>query len=131
MKAKRWILTVASLIFPILMHSSQAGISVTQVNQDTLRVVDYSGKPPYKRRMISASTAPEAFDRYSSLLDHTPQALQTTNRRSGPPGKSVGRQGIRINARPIETSEPSSAPEDNGPTNPHRMWRGAPGKNTR
>lgn len=67
-----------------------AQIRVQELDENTLQVTDYRGKPPYKRQIIRQQTDAQRYERYARQLKSDSRATQTTERR-GAPGKSFPR----------------------------------------
>jgi hypothetical protein len=106
-----------------------ANTVVTQVDADTLRVVDYNGKPPHKRLTVSRANQPELFAQYADRVDYNPQPLFASERRSSAPGKSTARSFQRVSGDQAEIAEFARFEEAQpGEATPQRAWRGAPGK---
>lgn len=106
-----------------------ANTVVTHVDADTLRVVEYNGKPPHKRLTISRDAQPELFAHYAERVDYDPQPLFASERRGGAPGKSVARSYQRVSADRTEIAEFARFEEaEAGEAAAPRSWRGAPGK---
>lgn len=104
---------------------------VTQLDEDTIRVVQHKGKPPHKRMTISRYTSPGIYAHYVELIDYNPRPLFASLARYGAPGKNLPRTVRRVSgdqqelaefARFEETTEARAAGSDG------RQWRGAPGK---
>ena len=115
------------LLSTILGFASTGGMAQTvvkQLNDDTLRVTQYKGKPPLKRTVITRDAHPALFAHYAELIDHNPQPLFISTSRNGAPGKSLPRQAGRVSGEPQEVTEFARAEESQD----HRQWRGAPGK---
>lgn len=132
---KKTLLALGALVLPIALSTTsvQANPSVTLVDSDTLRVVDRSGKPPFRRLTISQDNNPELFAHYHALVDYDPQPLFAVSGR-GAPGKSLPRQRVRISGDATEVAEFARFEEvdetvDN--RSDSRRWRGAPGKSIR
>jgi hypothetical protein len=105
-----------------------ANTVVTHIDADTLRVVEYNGKPPHKRLTISRDNQPALFAHYMELVDYDPQPLFASERR-GAPGKSLPRTYQRVSGDAGEIAEFARFEEaEAGETNVQRNWRGAPGK---
>lgn len=105
-----------------------ANTVVTQVDADTLRVVEYNGKPPHKRLTISRDNQPEQFAHYAELVNYDPQPLFASERR-GAPGKSLPRTYQRVSGDQGEIAEFARFEEaEAGEASVQRAWRGAPGK---
>lgn len=106
---------------------------VKQIDDDTLQVIDYRGKPPFKRQIISLSDTNAAeFARFEERVETSPKPFSGTARRAGPQGKSVpyARQGV--SGQPEEIAEFSRFEETDGQAaKSHRLWHGAPGKSRR
>ena len=105
-----------------------AQTTVRQIDADTLQVVDYSGKPPFQRRVITREGSPQQFARYAGLVDYDPQPLFASGGRAGPPGKSLPAQRARVSGDIEEISEFARFEESSEPATSPRRWRGAPGK---
>ena len=125
MKAvKICLLSIASVL-----TLASAGLSAQTVVNETsdgdLMVVDYKGKPPFRRQVVSAGDSAD-FARFEELQD-TVLVVTSASRRSGPPGKSLPAQQARFERIPeADISQFARFEEtDAGST---RMWRGAPGK---
>jgi len=88
--------------------------------------VDYSGKPPYKRTVVSKEDSAD-FARFEALED-TVLVATSAKRRAGPPGKSLPRQQARFERVPEADISQFARFEESEPVNSARMWRGAPGK---
>ena len=130
---KKTMLALGALVLPIALSTTsvQANPSVTLVDSDTLRVVDRSGKPPFKRLTISQDSNPGLFAHYHELINYDPQPLFAVSGR-GAPGKSVARQRVRISGDATEIAEFARFEEvDEAAETSARMWRGAPGKSIR
>lgn len=94
---------------------SMGGTVAHRIDGDTLMVIDYSGKPPFERRVVNRGDSPAVFARYEQLAgEPTTGAVE---RRAGPPGKSLPAQRSRAIGDTEEVAVDSS-----------RLWRAAPGK---
>lgn len=113
---------------PVASSSALAQTLVQAIDADTLRVISYQGKPPYKRVTIDRASDPALYDHYAGLIAYDPQPLQLVQRR-GAPGKSTSRQ-VRMVGDAQETAEFARFEEssDPGADSNNRRWRGAPGK---
>jgi hypothetical protein len=109
---------------------ANAQSSIKLLDADTVRVVDYSGKPPHKRQTISRDRQPELFAYYAERVDYAPQPLLASeSRRSGAPGKNLPRNPLRVTGDPMEIAEFARFEEaDDAEVKAPRNWRGAPGK---
>ncbi len=106
-----------------------ANTVVSHVDADTLRVVEYNGKPPHKRLTISRDNQPELFAHYVELVNYDPQPLFASERRGGAPGKSTARSYQRVSGDQGEIAEFARFEEAEGDeAGVQRAWRGAPGK---
>src|SRR5690606_21196872 len=81
-------------LYPAASSSALAQILVQTIDADTLRVISYQGKPPYKRLTVDRTSNPALYGHYAELIDYDPQPVQLAERR-GPPGKSMPRQ-VRV-----------------------------------
>lgn len=105
-----------------------ANTVVTQVDADTLRVVEYSGKPPHKRLTISRDSQPALYAQYEGMVNYNPQPLFASERR-GAPGKNLPRSYQRVSGDEGEIAEFARFEEAQaGEGGVQRAWRGAPGK---
>ena len=106
-----------------------ANTVVSHVDADTLRVVEYNGKPTHQRLTISRDNQPELFAHYVELVNYDPQPLFASERRGGAPGKNIARTYQRVTADQGEIAEFARFEEaEAGETGVQRAWRGAPGK---
>jgi len=120
-----------SLTGALLLAS--AGTSAQTVVNETLagdlQVVNYSGKPPFKRQIIPASERASypVFDEIEdSVLIST-----SSNRRRGAPGKSLPAQVARVERVARGDIANIARFEEVERNRDMRMWRGAPGKGRR
>ena len=105
-----------------------ANTVVSHVDADTLRVVEYNGKPTHQRLTISRDNQPELFAHYVELVNYDPQPLFASEHR-GAPGKSLPRTFQRVTADQGEIAEFARFEEaEAGEAGMQRAWRGAPGK---
>lgn len=122
---------ISSLVVGLALLGSMptlANSEVTLIDADTLRVVEYNGKPPHKRLTISRNNQPALFARYMELVDYDPQPLFASERR-GAPGKSLPRSSQRVSGDAGEIAEFARFEEaEPGESSVQRDWRGAPGK---
>lgn len=106
------------------------GLSAQTVVSETpdgdLRVVDYSGKPPFERRIIRAEDSAD-FARFEALED-TVMVATGTSRRGGPAGKSLPAQWARVERVNEADISQFARFEETDAAGSSRMWRGAPGK---
>lgn len=107
-------------------NGAAAQTVVSQTADGDLRVVDYSGKPPYKRSIIRAEDTAE-FARFEALQD-TVLVATSTSRRAGPPGKSLPRQQASFERVPESQIAQFARFEESDSAAGTRRWRGAPGK---
>lgn len=108
---------------------AMANTVVTQLDSDTLRVVEYKGKPPHKRLTIDRASQPELFAQYAERINYDPQPLFASERRSGAPGKTTARSYQRVSGDQAEIAEFARFEEaEAGEATVQRLWRGAPGK---
>lgn len=124
------LLSCLTLSLGLMGATSALGNTVvTQIDADTLRVVEYNGKPPHKRLTVSRASQPELFAQYEGRVDYNPQPLFASERRGGAPGKNVARSYQRVSGDQAEIAEFArfeEAQTDEAGT--QRAWRGAPGK---
>ena len=123
--ARLCLLTVAGILTFTCAGLSAQTVVRESTNGD-LKVIDFNGKPPFKRRTISAEDSAE-FARFETIND-TVLVATSASRRSGPPGKSLPAQQARferVNEADISQFARFEESDDAGST---RMWRGAPGK---
>jgi len=122
--------TIRILALAGLCALATGGVSaqsvVGQTPEGDLLVVDYQGKPPYKRRIISAQDSAE-FARYEAI-NNSVVVTTGSERRNGPAGKSLPAQFARVQR--VNEAELSQFArfEETDSTGSKRMWRGAPGK---
>lgn len=132
MKSKLFLSLIASGLTLAATHSAHAlgQTQVTLVDADTLRVVEFKGKPPHKRLTISRDNQPELFAHYVERVDYDPQPLiASESRRGGAPGKNLPRNALRVTGDAAEIAEFARFEEAaSGEAMPRRAWRGAPGK---
>lgn len=124
-----WGAVLATGLSAITGSTLFANTVVQQIDADTLRVVEYSGKPPFKRRTISQASNPVLYARYADRIGYDPQPLFAVERR-GAPGKSLPGQARRVSADAREVAEFARFEETGADEqrSDGRMWRGAPGK---
>lgn len=114
------------------LGSAQAGTVVRELDETTLLVTEFRGKPPHKRFIVTADDA-AAFARYQEIMDQPQRRYFAGLFGGGAPGKSIHRPRRVGNtdaseqieqvefARFEETTEAADKPT-------RRFWRGAPGK---
>lgn len=119
-------LTTSSLF--LASFGVAAGTVVTEKNNGDLMVVEFKGKPPHKRRVISTNDTAD----YARFEEYSESVLVATNadRRSGPAGKSLPAQQARIERVPLSeiTQFARFEETENSSSSNTRLWRGAPGK---
>ena len=121
--------TIRILALAGLCALATSGVSAQTVIGKTpdgdLRVVDYKGKPPYKRRIISVQDA--EFARFEEI-NNSVVVTTGSDRRNGPAGKALPAQFARVQR--VNEAELSQFArfEETESTGSKRMWRGAPGK---
>lgn len=122
-KASLLSLACAGLFFSM----GTAGQTVVrQLDNGQLSVVDYTGKPPFKRRLVSEQDG-ELWQRYSALVDSV-RVADTRMAQAGPPGKNRPAQVARIDRVPAAELTTFARFEETGEPANTRLWRGAPGK---
>lgn len=113
-----------------LFSLGTTGLSAQTVVGETadgdLRIVDYRGKPPFARKIVSEENSAE-FARFEAL-DDTVLVATGTSRRSGAPGKSLPAQRARIERVNEADISQFARFEESDAAGSTRMWRGAPGK---
>ena len=117
------VMTTSLAILP-----AAAQTTVRQIDADTLQVIDYSGKPPFQRRVITRDGTPSQFARFAELVDHDPQPLFASSGRAGPPGKSLPAQRVRVSGDAAEIAEFARFEESGEAPGSARRSHGAPGK---
>ena len=131
LKSSKFKLTVVGLLALIPLSLANAGTVVRQLDEATLLVVEYRGKPPHKRRIVTADE-PVAFAHYQEIMDRPTRTLFAGVFRAGPPGKSFphSRRLRDVNAeQQTEQVEFARFEETTVEEEPkRRFWRGAPGK---
>lgn len=129
MKSTLFLSLLTSSLVLAASPAAMAQRVVSQVDADTLRVVDYSGKPPYARQTISRERQPELYAYHAARIDHDPQPLLASEGRRGAPGKNLPRTVLRVSGDPAEIAEFARFEEAaSDETKPRRAWQGAPGK---
>lgn len=106
---------------------------VKQIDNETLQVVNYRGKPPFQRRIINLNddNAVE-FARFEERVETSPKTHTSTVRKTGPKGKGAAYARRNVSSQSREAVEFSRFEEtDSQAVKSHRMWRGAPGKSRR
>lgn len=116
----------------IPLSTAQAGTVVRELDDTTLLVTEFRGKPPHKRFVVTADE-PVAFARYQEIMDRPQRVYFAGIFGGGAPGKSIQRprragnidaseQGEQVEFARFEETEAAA----DKPT--RRFWRGAPGK---
>lgn len=126
---RKTIVALGTLILPLLAGTAQAQVAVTRVATDTLRIIEFRGKPPHRRQVISEDRHPALYAHYSERIGYDEQPLYTVSSR-GAPGKSLPRQSLRVSGDVDEVAEFARFEETDEATTDPRRWRGAPGKST-
>lgn len=126
LKSNRCLFSLAGAL--ILVSSVASGqIVFNERTSGDLQIVDYSGKPPYKRQVIAA----DELDSDSAIEEMVNSVLVVTGsrRRSGPPGKSLPAQVASIErVSQADISQIARFEETDSSVRDIRRWRGAPGK---
>ncbi len=131
LKSSTITLSVVGLLAVLPMSLANAGTVVRQIDESTLLVVEYRGKPPHKRRFVTADET-AAFAHYQEIMDRPSRTLFAGVFRAGPPGKSLphSRRARTIDAEQqteqVEFARFEEVTVEEKPT--RRFWRGAPGK---
>lgn len=99
---------------------------VNETSTGDLMVIDYSGKPPFKRKLVRSQDRAE-FARFESI-QNTVLVSTSASRRSGPPGKNLPAQQARFERVPEADISQFARFEETDKAGSSRMWRGAPGK---
>jgi len=123
-KVKTGLLTMASALLLVSAAASAQTVANTTSNGD-LQVVNYSGKPPFKRKTVSPGDAD--FERYQTF-EETVLVATSRPRRAGPPGKSLPVQQTRFDRVPEADISQFARFEETDSAGSARMFRGAPGK---
>lgn len=110
----------------LLSAGAFAQVSVREAGNGDLIVVDYKGKPPFKRQVISADERAD-FARFEAIND-TVLVATSNSRRAGPPGKNLPLQQARFERVPQDQVVNIARVEETDGAGATRMWRGAPGK---
>lgn len=125
------VLAAAAIALLLPFGSAQAGTVVRELDETTLMVTEFRGKPPHKRFIVNADDS-AAFARYQEIMEQPAQRLFAGVFGGGAPGKSI--QRVR-RVRDVDASEQVERVEfarfeetsaDDKPA--RRFWRGAPGK---
>ena len=130
---KRYTLTKLVLTCFALSTSQTllAGNVVHQLDDDTLVVTRFKGKPPHQRIFINRSHEAEKFGLYQQLVGIRPVPLFAVKNRCAP-GKSTGITRQRVSSDIVELTELARFEETEESAGPStRSWRGAPGKGRR
>jgi len=128
----KFALPVVFLAALLPFSTAQAGTVVRELDETTLMVTEFRGKPPHKRFIVTADDA-AAFARYQDIMDRPQRRYFAGIFGGGAPGKSTPRsrrprnidasaQGEQVEFARFEETEAAA----NKPT--RRFWRGAPGK---
>lgn len=127
-KSKLFLVSVTTLLAALSMGATSASAQtvVNTTASGDLQVVDYSGKPPFKRRTISSEDAAD-FQRFEAIND-TVLVATSSPRRVGAPGKSLPRQVRSFERVPTADISQFARFEETTDSDSPRMWRGAPGK---
>ena len=125
--------TTTFYLFPMIsvLALASAGVfgqtSVRETSGGDLLVIDYQGKPPFKRKLVSAEEGSD-FARFEEVSE-TVMVNTSISRRSGAPGKSLTLQRARMERVPVsEITQFARFEETEERAGSARMWRGAPGK---
>lgn len=118
---------LGALLLGVTALPAAGDTTVRRIDNDTLMVIDYSGKPPFKRRFVDQGESPVEFARFEEMTDGT-LTVGAVSRRSGPPGKSLPGQRARVTSDAGEIAEFARFEESGEESSSPRMWRGAPGK---
>ena len=114
--AKRYLISFTGALL-LASAGTSAQTVVNETSAGDLQVLNYSGKPPFKRQLIQAD------DR---VLIST-----SSKRRTGAPGKSLPAQVARVERVAMEDIANIARFEEVESNRSTRMWRGAPGKGRR
>ncbi len=122
------LLALAVVTGPLMALDVQARTVVRQIDEHTLQVTNYDGRPPFKRSFVTINDAAE-FARFEQMVDADRRPVLSANTR-GAPGKSVPSMSRRaVRGSESETAEFARFELDQAErANPARMWQGAPGK---
>lgn len=125
------ILAAALIALLMPFAGAQAGTVVRELDETTLLVTEFRGKPPHKRFIVNADNT-AAFARYQEIMDQPAQRLFAGVFGGGAPGKSIQRVRRAPDAdaseqvQRVEFARFEETEADDKAT--RRFWRGAPGK---
>ena len=125
--------TTKFYLFPMIsvLALASAGVvaqtAVRETGGGDLLVVDYQGKPPYKRKQINVDERSD-YARFQQI-NNTILVVTSINRRSGAPGKSLPIQRAQLKRVPVSAiTQFARFEETEKRTGSARMWRGPAGK---
>lgn len=127
MKQFSWYLAGAMTLAAASLQAPpvDAQTIVRQIDEQTLQVIDYSWKPPYKRRYIAVEQGEAAgFARFEAGREQPGQTALAG--RAGSPGKTIPGQRLRRQGEVAEFARFEETDQERAV--PARLWRGAPGK---
>lgn len=105
--------------------AADAGTVVHQIDDENLMVINYQGKPPFKRTLINVSDT-AAFARFEAQVSSSAVDVESVHKvRRGAPGKQLS--VVRRNAASGGQVEFARF-EETSESRQLRRWRGAPGK---
>ena len=88
---KTFIKYISLSIFLLSPLAVNAVTVITPIDEDSLRVVKYQGKPPHKRLVVNKNSEPALYQHYSDLMtvSNTDSTKSNENGRNwkGAPGK--------------------------------------------
>ncbi len=125
---KRYLVSFTGALL-LASAGTSAQTVVNETSAGDLQVINYSGKPPFKRQLIQANerTSYPVFDEMQdSVLVST-----SSKRRRGAPGKFLPAQVARVERVAAEDIANIARFEEVESNRDVRMWRGAPGKGRR
>ena len=124
-------LLAALIAMLIPLSGAQAGTVVREIDDSTLLVTEFRGKPPHKRFTVTSDDA-EAFAHYQEVMDRPQRRYFAGIFGGGAPGKSIHRPRRTGNidaSEQVQQVEFARFEETEAAQKPtRRFWRGAPGK---
>ena len=126
--AKRYLISFTGALL-LASAGTSAQTVVNETSAGDLQVVNYSGKPPFKRQLIQADDR-ASYPMFNAIEDSV-LISTSSKRRTGAPGKSLPAQVARVERVAMEDISNITRFEEVESNRSTRMWRGAPGKGRR